>query len=204
MKWLLEESYQRENRRSPCGERGLKSQAKKSNGCRRCRSPCGERGLKSLCVTNYAENVLSLPVRGAWIEIPFAANSSSMLTSSLPVRGAWIEIIVKPLSCLGGVSLPVRGAWIEICPPKEQEQSAASLPVRGAWIEIDSSKAYSPPFLCRSPCGERGLKSHATRVTIRLACRSPCGERGLKCGQPRKQMHRACKSLPVRGAWIEM
>ena len=35
---------------------------------------------------------------------------------SLPVRGAWIEI--KPLVdfILRNVSLPVRGAWIEISP----------------------------------------------------------------------------------------
>ena len=61
-------------RRSPCGERGLKS----ANGClcrsaRRSRSPCGERGLKS-AVSEFqaAAHKASLPVRGAWIEIsPF-------------------------------------------------------------------------------------------------------------------------------------
>ena len=33
---------------------------------------------------------------------------------SLPVRGAWIEIHVMILSMLCVRSLPVRGAWIEI------------------------------------------------------------------------------------------
>ena len=34
---------------------------------------------------------------------------------SLPVRGAWIEIIAEPLRGVEQVrSLPVRGAWIEI------------------------------------------------------------------------------------------
>ena len=33
---------------------------------------------------------------------------------SLPVRGAWIEIIAEPLHGVEQVSLPVRGAWIEI------------------------------------------------------------------------------------------
>ena len=34
---------------------------------------------------------------------------------------------------------------------------------------------------CRSPCGERGLKSLAGALSgIRPVCRSPCGERGLK------------------------
>ena len=35
--------------------------------------------------------VLSLPVRGAWIEILSAARAKSAIVS-LPVRGAWIEI----------------------------------------------------------------------------------------------------------------
>ena len=34
-----------------------------------------------------------------------------------------------------------------------------SLPVRGAWIEIKSDKRELIEALCRSPCGERGLKS---------------------------------------------
>ena len=39
----------------------------------------------------YALAVLSLPMRGAWIEIALAAKSYGEL-SSLPMRGAWIEI----------------------------------------------------------------------------------------------------------------
>ena len=57
---------------------------------------------------------------------------------SLPVRGAWIEIYIwtnKTLSKF--LSLPVRGAWIEISPPDfRKTKPGASLPVRGAWIEI--------------------------------------------------------------------
>ena len=33
---------------------------------------------------------------------------------SLPSRGAWIEISPAPLCCRTGRSLPSRGAWIEI------------------------------------------------------------------------------------------
>ena len=33
---------------------------------------------------------------------------------SLPVRGAWIEITIRPFRPLMLVSLPVRGAWIEM------------------------------------------------------------------------------------------
>ena len=57
---------------------------------------------------------LSLPVRGAWIEILAARRHSSEQYSSLPVRGAWIEIIAEPLHGVEQVSLPVRGAWIEM------------------------------------------------------------------------------------------
>ena len=35
----------------------------------RSRSPCGERGLKYVLFLLIAEEVTSLPVRGAWIEI---------------------------------------------------------------------------------------------------------------------------------------
>ena len=36
---------------------------------KRCRSPCGERGLKYLRTIIKACDSVSLPVRGAWIEI---------------------------------------------------------------------------------------------------------------------------------------
>ena len=56
---------------------------------------------------------------------------------SLPSRGAWIEMGTTGYSGQHRASLPSRGAWIEI-----QKASAArtptrtSLPSRGAWIEI--------------------------------------------------------------------
>ena len=103
---------------------------------------------------------------------------------------------------------------------------ALSLPVRGAWIEIQLRAGILPWECCRSPCGERGLKSFAAalvrrrpsslpvrgawiEIAVRAAsrgrglCRSPCGERGLKylC---REVIVRRVMSLPVRGAWIEM
>ena len=55
----------------------------------------------------------------------------------------------------------------------------------------------------RSPCGERGLKFRQQVQQLRDAGRSPCGERGLKwdrrCNPPA-----GVRSLPVRGAWVEM
>ena len=64
-----------DGRRSPCGERGLKSAVPgdfRAGEC--CRSPCGERGLKSLRRGGVGGRVLaSLPVRGAWVEMRFLA-----------------------------------------------------------------------------------------------------------------------------------
>ena len=56
--------------RSPCGERGLKSFNDLSKPFKATRrSPCGERGLKYLLGNHFNNKLLSLPVRGAWIEI---------------------------------------------------------------------------------------------------------------------------------------
>ena len=57
--------------------------------------------------------------------------------------------------------------------------------------------------LCRSPCGERGLKFRLLRRLVRPLGRSPCGERGLKSPSLRRLV-RPLVSLPVRGAWVEM
>ena len=69
--------------------------------------------MKFLSEGGIVERLLSLPVRGAWIEI----SNPSMIISlywSLPVRGAWIEIISAAIIAILNESLPVRGAWIEI------------------------------------------------------------------------------------------
>ena len=55
------------------------------------RSPCGERGLKSQTRNALWTSWRSLPVRGAWIEIQFM-HQADMMAMSLPVRGAWIEM----------------------------------------------------------------------------------------------------------------
>ena len=59
------------------------------------------------------EGQVSLPVRGAWIEIPVPATEEGT-NRSLPVRGAWIEIVDAGIRLVHAGSLPVRGAWIEI------------------------------------------------------------------------------------------
>ena len=55
------------------------------------RSPHGERGLKSSTLRPAPNCLLSLPSRGAWIEMNKKKLSLRIL-QSLPSRGAWIEI----------------------------------------------------------------------------------------------------------------
>ena len=57
--------------------------------------------------------------------------------------------------------------------------SLVSLSLRRAWIEI-FSRASSRAETCRSPYGERGLKSRSIEIFSQKVCRSPYGERGLK------------------------
>ena len=59
------------------------------------RSPHGERGLKSGDTFTVDTSKVSLPSRGAWIEIS-RNRPNGPGTRSLPSRGAWIEIIRDP------------------------------------------------------------------------------------------------------------
>ena len=67
--------------RFPCGERGLKFHVDRVTPDRVGRSPCGERGLKFVCIKVHFFLIASLPLRGAWIEIPkdiIASRSASV------------------------------------------------------------------------------------------------------------------------------
>ena len=80
---------------------------------------------------------LSLPVRGAWIEIGMVKYFTIYL-ESLPVRGAWIEITMQLLGIFkNGCRSPCGERGLKLCSPIITEIGAKSLPVRGAWIEID-------------------------------------------------------------------
>ena len=146
--------------RSPCGERGLKllyAECPEDFAARR--SPCGERGLKFYHDTFAKDSKLSLPVRGAWIEISrslFARKqrcgrspcgerglkcTASRACGTPPLRRSPCGERGLKSSGLGAVfrrlpSLPVRGAWIEMPEQWRCKQWLTSLPVRGAWIEI--------------------------------------------------------------------
>ena len=46
-----------------------------------CRSPCGERGLKYSKPEEPAAEGVSLPVRGAWIEIYLTRNPTALIVA---------------------------------------------------------------------------------------------------------------------------
>ena len=56
------------------------------------RAPCGARGLKSVASVLDDGDVLSRPMRGAWIEIENKLQIAATPATSRPMRGAWIEI----------------------------------------------------------------------------------------------------------------
>ena len=74
------------------------------------RSPHGERGLKFGEEQVGVLRCLSLPSRGAWIEIGGVPERWWRSAGSLPSRGAWIEIPSRPaLSPTSGVA-PLTGS----------------------------------------------------------------------------------------------
>ena len=94
------------------------------------RSPHGERGLKFWSDTLKLQiDRVSLPSRGAWIEITVIVILNVSSHWSLPSRGAWIEILLRSLGYAWIRSLPSRGAWIEMLElaPRVDEPSVAPL-----------------------------------------------------------------------------
>ena len=78
---------------------------------------------------------------------------------SLPVRGAWIEIyILQDFSRQRRSRSPCGERGLKFLAYSSAFSGEVSLPVRGAWIEIEPTARRSNPALRRSPCGERGLK----------------------------------------------
>ena len=145
---------------------------------------------------------LSLPVRGAWIEIS-ATSPRSRRCTSLPVRGAWIEIVpaeISPLLPPSRSPCGERGLKSSIHVTRWDMPGRSPCGERGLKWNRPPNPLRLPG---RSPCGERGLKCLPRLLDKNLRGRSPCGERGLKC-RPCSGRCRRFRSLPVRGAWIEM
>ena len=191
--------------RSPHGERGLKSLhgfIPRHDGC--CRSPHGERGLKFFIFYHLGKLTLSLPTRGAWIEIPSGGWSIGTI-ASLPTRGAWIEIAVHGAEVAVALRRSPHGErGLKSSNLRFKQASAlVSLPTRGAWIEIAGCNCCFGGCSGRSPHGERGLKYADARYWTCTPGRSPHGERGLKSYNAIRD-EKVIRSLPTRGAWIEI
>ena len=84
---------------------------------------------------------MSLPVRGAWIEMgrSWPVCLCPVRRSPCGERGLKCKAGHPARNCAG--SLPVRGAWIEIYGDTVAVCPRMSLPVRGAWIEMDNANA---------------------------------------------------------------
>ncbi len=74
------------------------------------RSLRGERGLKSALSVRQEEPSVSLPSRGAWIEIKKKAIKRGIDLESLPSRGAWIEILCRFLETVTTSVAPFAGS----------------------------------------------------------------------------------------------
>ena len=75
---------------------------------------------------------------------------------SLPSRGAWIEIFAHCRSYYQMLSLPSRGAWIEMCRLHKCEQPMKVAPLAGS-VDRNREQGETPlAQVCRSPRGERG------------------------------------------------
>ena len=124
------------------------------------RSPCGERGLKYASSLFRSSGNKSLPVRGAWVEIPSIYNYAYIPDCRSPCgeRGLKLQMLLT----LG-------------------RQLTRRSPCGERGLKCREYLGTTATLSGRSPCGERGLKSVQSFPAARTKRRSPCGERGLKC-----------------------
>ena len=82
-------------------------------------------------------STMSLPSRGAWIEILYPRLTPKDIKSRFPHGERGLKSKYAKYFDSHKVSLPSRGAWIEICWAATTSPGRWSLPSRGAWIEIE-------------------------------------------------------------------
>ena len=146
---------------------------------------------------------LSLPMRGAWIEIyPFGFNLKRFSRRS-PCGGAWIEMNIAGCPGLTAWSLPMRERGLKFQRSSITDRERRSLPMRGAWIEIYPFGFNLKRFSRRSPCGGAWIEMNIAGCPGLTAWSLPMRERGLKF-QRSSITDRERRSLPMRGAWIEI
>ena len=80
-------------------------------------------------------------MQGAWIEMYSGQEMTAENSMSLPVQGAWIEIIgssVPPM--LSARRSPCRERGLKFCLVAHGIRVKVSLPVQGAWIEMPAHR----------------------------------------------------------------
>ena len=124
---------------------------------------------------------------------------------SLPTRGAWIEIINSVLLMMFLLkSLPTRGAWIEIEQRTADDVQGQSLPTRGAWIEMMTPCAVAPVVPVAPHAGSVDRNTSCGRWHIQSATVAPHAGSVDRNAVLNQQVAAIVKSLPTRGAWIEI
>ena len=145
-------------RRSPSGERGLKyGDDDSEEHADDRRSPSGERGLKCVDPVRAVLRSLSLPIRGAWIEIRFK-RGKIIRDGRSPSGERGLKYPRTPRAYRKTQSRSPSGErGLKSLGLRDGKNLPSSLPIRGAWIEMPtrSANGYQPG---RSPSGERGLK----------------------------------------------
>ena len=135
-----------------------------------------------LTLLDFAVHCKSLSSRRAWIEIAYLNPFVQVYQASLSSRRAWIEITFFNPREFGRLSLSSRRAWIEIvylyC--NYIISQVALLTESVDWNHL-CLLTYLHNSFCRSPHGERGLKSYI-----------------------QQSVYNAPLSLSSRRAWIEM
>ena len=123
---------------------------------------------------------------------------------SLPPRGAWIEMISPTKQTITKKSRSPHGErGLKYRRFLKHRLQAVSLPPRGAWIEICEVSVICPFDYVAPPTGSVDGNDFGASSVFLPGCRSPHGERGLKLVF-RFVLNLYRRSLPPRGAWIEI
>ncbi len=80
--------------------------------------------------------LLSLPMRGAWIEIPQGIVQGSAPRCRSPCGGRGLKYFFFRFDGFRFFVAPHAGAWIEIRRFSQPQVATRVAPMRGAWIEI--------------------------------------------------------------------
>ena len=149
----------------------------------RCRSPHGERGLKFQSQVSLENQRLSLPARGAWIEIAARAATSAPGPGRSPHGERGLKFLRLDEDGRVGRRSPhgergLKYGSVLLAPVIERGRS----PHGERGLKFGSVAGSVGAGFRRSPHGERGLKFGSVAGSVGAGFRrSPHGERGLKC-----------------------